>query len=212
LDISNPDDQLASLKAWWKQYGKSLIIGVIIGAALLSGLNYWRLYKTRTAEAASLLYEALLADGQQGKVDAVVATATKLMQEYDSTPYAGKAALLLARLRFDAKDIPGAKTNLEWAVKNATEVSVQHTARLRLGHILLEQGDADAVLALVEIKDNNGFASGYQELRGDALLAKGDRAGARAAYQAAIENLPRESPYAHFLSMKRDNLGVDSKP
>ena len=212
MDAYNSDDQLASLKNWWKQYGNALIAGVIIGLLLLAGGTYWKQYKTKRAENASQLYENLIADLQQGKPDAVSAAAAKLMQDYDATPYAGKAALLLARLRFDAKDIAGARTQLEWAMKNAVEVPVQHSARLRLARLLLDQGDKAGALTLVSIGDTNGFVSEYEETRGDVLLAQGDRDGARHAYQTAIEKLPRASSYLHALSMKRDNLGPEKAP
>jgi predicted negative regulator of RcsB-dependent stress response len=211
LDAYNPDDQLATLKNWWKQYGKALIAGVAIGALVLGGLNYWKLYKTRRAETASLLYDALLADAQQGKADNISTTAAKLVKDYAATPYAGKAALLLARQQFDAKDPAGARQQLEWTMKNATEPAVQHTARLRLGRLLLDQGDKDGALALTSVKDPQGFASAYDELKGDALLAKGDRDGARLAYQQALDHLPAGSSYGPTLAMKRDDLGPGPK-
>jgi len=211
LDAYNPDDQLATLKNWWKQYGKALIAGVAIGALVLGGLNYWKVYKTRRAETASLLYEALLADVQQGKADNISTTAGKLVKDYASTPYAGKAALLLARQQFDAKDPATARKQLEWAMKNATEPAVQHTARLRLGRLLLDQGDKDGALSLASAKNTQGFASEYDELRGDVLLAKGDRAAARAAYQAALDHLPQGSSFGPTLAMKRDDLGPEPK-
>ena len=212
MEAYNPDDQLASLKNWWKQYGTALIAGVIIGLLLLVGGTYWKQYKIKRAETASQIYENLLADLQQGKPDAVSAAAAKLMQDYDATPYAGKSALLQARLRFDAKDVAGARTQLEWAMKNAIEASVQHSARLRLARLLLDQGEAAAALALVNTKDTNGFISEYEEIRGDALLAEGDRDAARRAYQTAIEKLPRASSYLQALTMKRDNLGPEKAP
>ena len=212
METYTPDDQLTNLKTWWKQYGTALIAGVVIGGLLLGGGNYWKQYKTKRAEAASLLYESLLADLQQGKSETLTATATKLMQDYAATPYAGKAALLLARARFDARDMAGTRQHLEWAMHHATEVSVQHSARLRLGRLLLDQGDAEAALALVKIKETDGFVSEYEELKGDALLAKGDRQAARRAYQAALAALVRGSSYAQALSMKRDNLGPETAP
>lgn len=212
METYTPDDQLSNLKTWWKQYGTALIAGMVIGGLLLGGGNYWKQYKTKRAEAASLLYESLVADLQQGKPDTLTATATKLMQDYEATPYAGKAALLLARARFDAKDMAGTRQHLEWAMQNATEVSVQHSARLRLGRLLLDQGDAEAALALVKIKETDGFVSEYEELKGDALLAKGDRQAARRAYQAALAALARGSSYAQALGMKRDNLGAEPAP
>lgn len=212
MEAYNPDDQLANLKNWWKQYGKALIAGVVIGLLLLGGGNYWRQHKIKRAETASLLYESLLTDLQQGKSDAVSAAAEKLMRDYEATPYAGKSALLLARLRFDAKDMAGMRMHLEWAMKNAIEAPVQHSARLRLAHLLLDQGETAAALALVNIKDTHGFISEYEEIRGDVLLAQGDRAGARRAYQTAIEKLPRASSYLQALTLKRDNLGPEKAP
>lgn len=212
MDTYTPDDQLASLKAWWKQYGTALIAGVVIGGLLLGGGAYWKQYKNKRAEAASQLYERLLADLQQPKPETLTATATTLMQDYEATPYAGKAALLLARLRFDANDMPGTRQYLEWAIHNATESVVQHSARLRLGRLLLDQGDTEAAQALASIKETDGFSSEYEELKGDVWLAKGDRNAARRAYQAAIAALVRDSSYAQLLGMKRDNLGAEPQP
>jgi predicted negative regulator of RcsB-dependent stress response len=207
LEDFNPDDQLASLKAWWKQYGTALITGIVIGLVLLVGGNYWKQFKIKRAETASQIYENLLADLQQRKTDAASTAAAKLMQDYDATPYAGKSALLMARQRFDAQDISGTRGHLEWAMKNASETQVRHVARLRLARLLLDQGDAATALTLAEIKDRDGFLSEYEELRGDILLAQGDRDGARRAYQTAIEKLTRSSSYLQELTMKRDNLG-----
>jgi predicted negative regulator of RcsB-dependent stress response len=212
LEDYNPDDQLANLKNWWKQYGNALIAGIVLGLVLLIGGNYWKQYKIKRAEAASQLYENLLTDFQQGKSDAVRMAAVKLMQDYDATPYAGKSALLLARQRFDAKDIAGARKYLEWAMTNASEAQVQHSARLRLARLLLDQGEAASALALVNIKDTNGFKSEYEEIRGDVLLAQGDRDGARRAYQIAIDSITRSSSFLPVLTMKRDNLGPEKAP
>lgn len=212
MDTFNPDDQVARLKTWWKQYGKSLLAGVIIGLLLLAGLNYWKQTRNQRAESAALLYENLLSEVQQGKADAVLSGATKLMQDYSGTPYAGKAALLAARSRFDAGDLAGARQHLDWAIKHAEEPAVQHSARVRLGRLMLEKGETDAALSLIAIKDRGGFDSEYEELRGDLLLAKGDRDGARQAYRRALDKLPRSSTYAPLLTLKLENLGPEAKP
>lgn len=212
MDTFNDDDQAARLKVWWKQYGKSLITGAIIGLLLLGGLNYWKQYRQQRAEAASRLYDTLLNDIQQGKTDVVMSTAGQLMKDYSGTPYAGKAALYVARMRFDARDIPGARQHLEWAVRHASEPGVYHSARLRLGRLMLDQGETDAALKLIEGSGHDGFAAEYDELRGDLLLAKGDRDGARRAYRKALESLARGSTYEPILRMKIDNLGPEAKP
>lgn len=212
MDTYNSDDQVARIKAWWKQYGKSLIAGAIIGIVLLAGLNYWKQHRQHRAEEASRLYDGLLAEVQLGKSDAALAVADRLMQDFSATPYAGKAALFAARLRFDSQDLAGARRSLEWAVQNAREPAVYHSARLRLGRLMLDQGEPDAMLKLIAGNDRDGFASEYEELQGDALLAKGDRDGARHAYQKAIETLGRGTSYEKILRMKLDNLGPEARP
>jgi predicted negative regulator of RcsB-dependent stress response len=118
----------------------------------------------------------------------------------------------MARQRFDAKDIAGTRMHLEWAMNNASETQVRHSARLRLARLHLDQGEPAAALALADIKDTDGFASEYAEIRGDVLLAQGDRDGARRAYQTAIEKITRSSSYLQVLTMKRDNLGPEKAP
>lgn len=212
MEDFNPDDQLASLKAWWKQYGTALITGIVIGLVILVGGNYWKQYKIKRAEIASQVYENLLADMRQGKYEAASAAAATLMQDYDATPYAGKSALLMARQRFDANDIGGTRTHLEWAMKNASETHVRHVARLRLARLQLDQGEIETALKLIDIKDRDGFISEYEELRGDLLLSHGDVNGARHAYLTAIGNMTRSSSYLQALTMKRDNLGPVKTP
>jgi len=211
MDTFNSDDQLAALKAWWKQYGVALIAGVMLGVVVLVGIKYWREHRMQKAETASQLYELLVQNYQTGKPEDVVLASRQLIEGFESTPYAGKAALLLARNRFDAGDLPGARQQLEWAMKNARESAVQHSARLRLARLQMDQGDAEGALATIKVRDTEGFTSEYEEIKGDLLLAKGDRDGARRAYQAALDSLPRNSGYGRLLSMKRDNLGPEGR-
>lgn len=207
----DPQEELERVKAWWKTYGTAVITGVIFGIVLLVGINYWRSYKAQQADAASALYEQVVRSAEQKNAEQARAAGKTLMEEYASTPYAGKAALFLAKIDFDAGDIAGARSQLQWAVDHAKEEAVRHTARLRLGRIALSQNEADAALKLVDVKDTNGFESEYQELRGDALVMLGKASEARAAYTAARAALPQNSPYARVLDMKLDDLGPEKK-
>ena len=58
-------------------------------------------------------------------------------------------------------------------------------ARLRLARVQLAQGKADDALKTLDAAKPGAFAARYAEVRGDALLAKGDRAGALKAYREA---------------------------
>ena len=60
----------------------------------------------------------------------------------------------------------------------ATDPRLALTARLRLARVQVDQNQADAALATLAGPEAGAFAPRFAEVRGDALLAKGDRAGA----------------------------------
>lgn len=200
-------EDLEKLKAWWKNYGGALILGVVLGLGLLFGNKYWNQYQETRREAASNLYVEMLQQARESNTDAARTSATRLTQDYASTPYAGMAALMLARLSFDAGDAAGTRTHLQWAVDNARDPAVQHTARLRLGRVLLDAREHDAALAAAQIRNQEGFESEYAELRGDIYVAQGKAAEAREAYAAALKQIPAEASHRRAVQMKLDELG-----
>lgn len=200
-------EELEKLKAWWKNYGGALILGVVLGLGLLFGNKYWNQYQETRREAASDLYADMLQQAREAKIDAARASAMRLTQDYASTPYAGMAALMLARLSFDGGDTAAARTHLQWAVDNARDSAVAHTARLRLGRVLLDAREYDAALAHAQASNPAGFESEYAELRGDIYAAQGKVAEARDAYATALKQLSADAPHRRALQMKLDDIG-----
>jgi len=200
-------EQAEKLAAWWKQYGTSVIAGVAIGLALLFGYRYWTQQQESSRVEASALYEQMLA-ARKSKSEEAGATARKLMDNYAGTPYAGLAALQLARIQYEAGDRAAARTTLEWALAHAGDATA-HAARLRLARLRLEAGELDAVQALIDVKRMDGFEAEYQELRGDLLRARNQPAEAREAYREAIRRTPPDSGYLRILTMKLDDLGPE---
>lgn len=205
------NEELEQLKAWWKEYGNYIFYGIILGAAVIIGTNYWQQHKGQQAEAASVLYEQMVAAAQERKGEVAREAGTKLLQDFPSTPYAGRAALFLAKASFEAGDKASARSQLQWAMDNAPEEATRHVARLRLGRLLLDQGETDAAFALTRVDAMAGFTSEYEELRGDILARQGRNDEARAAYRAALQALPADSRYARALSMKLDDLGPEPR-
>ncbi len=208
--MSTPYDEqeeLEKLKRWWKTYGNALLLGIALGLAILFGNKYWTDYRQQQAEAASALYDELLVQADKKSYEDARASGTRLMDEYDSTPYAGLAALVLARISYEAQQVEEARRHLQWAVDRARDEGVRHVARLRLARLLAAAGEIDKALALGEVKDVAGFEAKYAELRGDLLAAKGDEAGARSAYGQALARIGEAAPYRAVLQMKLDSLG-----
>jgi predicted negative regulator of RcsB-dependent stress response len=199
-------EEIEKLQTWWKTYGGALLLGVLLGVALLFGNKYWTQYKEQQRVDASELYAQMLQQVQESKADAARSGGEKLIADYARTPYAGMAALLLARLSFEANDVPAARKRLEWAVANATDPAIAHAARLRLGRVHLAAGEYAAALALVQ-KNAAGFEAEYLELKGDAYLGLGKTDEARAAYGDAVKQSPAESASRRVLEMKLEDSG-----
>lgn len=198
-------EEIEKLKAWWKNYGGALLLGVLLGLGLLFGNKYWTRYQEKQRVAASALYTQMLQEVQQSKPKAARAEGTKLINDYARTPYAGMAALMMARLSFEANDRAGARQQLKWAIDHATDQAVVQTARLRLGQLLIADGDYKGALALVQT-DAPGFEAEYLELKGDAYAGLGKAKEARAAYDEALRSLGPNAPARALVEMKRDNV------
>jgi predicted negative regulator of RcsB-dependent stress response len=203
----NPEEEIEKLRKFWNEYGNSLVAGVIIGLAGLFGFKYWQTTTAEKAAAASSIYTELMGAVTQNQASAARESANKLIADFGKTPYAGKAALILARVDLEAGDRESAEKNLRFAMDHAREEGVQHAARLRLARILVDREDLDGAMKLSDHKDKGGFTAEYAELKGDILLARGDRDAARTAYQEAVKETKPQSAYLPYLTMKLNDLG-----
>jgi predicted negative regulator of RcsB-dependent stress response len=211
LSAYTDQEELDKLKAWWKEYGTALVIGVAIGVALLFGGKYWQSYQERQQQEASALYERMLQSQRGNDVASLRDAGRKLVQDYPRTPYAALAALSLARAAMEAGDIAGARSELESALKLGSGTAVEHVARLRLGRLLLDAREAEKVLALIPGKAVAGYQADYLELKGDALAALGRREEAAAAFQEASK-YPRQGRTAATLTLKLDEFSASNAP
>lgn len=194
------EEQSERLKAWWKENGTAVIAGVVVGIAVIGGVNYWRVYKADQAEAASALYAEMLESGPA----AGDGPGRQLIDDYSSTPYAGKAALLMAQAEIDNGAFDVARGHLEWARDNAADPADRRLATLRLARVALHTGELETADTLLGGMDSGGYGSMYHELLGDLAMAREQPAQAREAYETALANLPETSGFADMLNMKLD--------
>jgi predicted negative regulator of RcsB-dependent stress response len=200
-------EQIAALKAWWKDYGNLVIAGAAACAFSVAGWQGWRYYQSSQAKAAATLYEQLDQAERAGDHKKVRDIAAEITGQYASTAYGAFAALSAARASFDTGDLAAAKSQLQWVVDNAKEDEIRDVARLRLAGVLLDEKKLEEALALVEVKPVESMTGLYADLKGDILLAQGKRAEARSAYQLALDRSEAGSPYRATLQLKLDALG-----
>lgn len=207
-------EQLESIKAWWRQYG-NLISGVVLAVALgFAGFQGWNWYQRQQSAQASALFASLQQAENLRDTQRVQAAAGELLEKFPRTRYAEMGAMVSARLAFEDGDAKTARARLQWVVDNASD-EMRDLARLRLAAVLLDEKAFDEALAALGTPEQKQFAARFGELRGDVLLAQGKRAEARTAYQQAVDALPDQSDqaaaaYRQLLAQKRDALGAGS--
>ena len=211
MEFETEEQQLEALKKWWKENASMVILGVALALAAISGWRFYVEYNQRHAEAASLIYEVVLADASSGQNLAEQQTRVNdLMAEYADTPYASLAALALAKQQLFSGELLKARQQLEWVVNHSSQVELQNIARLRLIRVLFASNEFDQALAIANIEYPESFTAMYEELKGDLYLAQGKKEQARAAYDKAM--LHSASKPSGLLKLKRDELGQSDKP
>lgn len=200
-------EQLAALKAWWKQYGALCLIGFALVLAAIAAYQGWLWYRDREATEAAGVYSDLLKQADAGERRKTLELAKALAQDHAKSGYAPIGALVAARVSFEAGDLMSAKEQLQWVVDRARDEDMKSLARYRLAGLLLDEKKYDEALKLLEAKPEDPVIALIADLRGDVLLAKGAGAEARAAYQLALEKADAKSPYRNLIQIKIDSLG-----
>ena len=200
-------DQIDDLKAWWTRYGGTVIVALVLGCLVIAGIQGWRWYAGKRAEDASVLYSAVSEAARTKDTAKAKDAIAEVTDRYAGTAYAPRAALLYAKMLYDAGDRNGAKAQYAWVVDHASEDEVKAIARYRLAQVQFDDKQYDAALATLDAKHPASFDGMFADLRGDALAAAGRVADARSAYESALAKLDAKSPYRNFVQVKLDALG-----
>jgi predicted negative regulator of RcsB-dependent stress response len=179
-------EQLAALKAWWKEHGNGVSLAAILVAGAIAAWWYWGMYQRSQGAQAAALYETLQKAARSNDVKAVRDTSGSILESYPRSAYAPLAALVSAKALFQAGDLKSARAQLQWAVEHAKSDEVRSIATLRLASVLLDDKDPDAALKALEAKPHPGFEALFAAQRGDVLSMQQKRDEARAAYKAAL--------------------------
>ena len=199
-------EQLAELKAWWKEHGGTVILGATLALAAFGAWNGWMWYQRSQAAQAAVLYDTLQKAARANDLKAIRDTAGAILENFPRTAYAPLAALVSAKVQFQAGDLKTARAQLEWVVEHARNDQIRSIATLRLASVLLDDKEPEAALKVLEANPHPGFEALYAMQRGDILASQKKRSEARAAYQAALEKA-QPGAVRETLRLKLDALG-----
>lgn len=215
-EMRTEEEQVQALKDWWKENGKSLLLGIAAALAIVVGWKAWQQNQQRNAEHASAVYQNLVdavvnvvsGEGDEGALNTARHLGSQLKTDFEGEAYARFAAMLLARVAVEKGELDTALAELEWVLAHEPDESQAILAKVRKARILAAQGKASEGLALVNSLNSPSFAAQISEAKGDLHLANGDRESARKAYEAAASESGQQRP---LLQMKLDDLAVEDK-
>ena len=212
-DYLTERDQWEALKRWLRENGAWMVAGVIIGVGALFAYRWWEERAIERAHTAQARYtEVLSALGRNDRTRAAELT-DELQRDFASMPYTDQAQLVLARSHVESLEFDAAIQRLRKVMEESKDQQLRLIARERIARVQLAQDRPDEALATLAAADSPGaFAPRYAELRGDALLRKGDTTGAIAAYQEALASKEPGVVDMGQLQLKLNDLGAVETP
>ena len=204
------EEQVQAIKDWWKENARAVVLGLVIGVAIIAGYRYWSANQSSQAAAASDVYVQIVLAQQAGDTQKTEGLMATLQKEYAGTTYSTLASLVVATDAVNANDNAKAATLLRWAMEHSASDELEHIARNRLARVLLSMQKNDEALALVKDVKAEGFDSMYAEVRGDIYLAMNDTESARTQYRNAMDKSTAGDQRAKLIQMKLDNLAAQN--
>ncbi len=210
LDLEE-QEQLDQLKHFWKQYGNLITWALILVLGAFAGWNLYQRWQQSQASQAAALYdevERMAKAGDVAKLDRVMAD---MKDKFPGTTYAQQAALMSAKVYFEAGKIEQAKASLSWVAEKSSDEGYQAIARLRLAAVLMEAKAYDEAFKQLNGAFPAEFSALVADRKGDIFSLQGKKAEARAEYEKAYKTFGDRAEYRRLVEVKLNALGVNPR-
>lgn len=185
------DEYLSETERWeWvkeqvRANGPAVILAVGVALAGFAGWRWWQSHLDSSRLEAGSAYIQMAQALERGDRTQALVLLGQLERDHAGSPYTDQGKLLAARVYVDGGELDKAAGELETVVTHSRDSELAVVARLRLARVQIAQGHADTALATLGSADGGAFASRFQEVRGDAYYAKGDKPRALSEYRGA---------------------------
>ncbi|CAI9398077.1 TPA: YfgM family protein [Citrobacter amalonaticus] len=201
----NENDQVDAIKRFFAENGKALAVGVILGVGALVGWRYWNSHQTESARSTSLSYQTVVSSLSAGKAEDL--SAAEKFAADNKNAYGALASMELAQQFVDQNQLEKAAAQLQQGLAATSDENLNAVITLRLARVQVQLKQADTALKTLDSVKGEGWAAIVADLRGEALLSKGDKQGARSAWEAGVKS--NASPaLSEMMQMKINNLSI----
>jgi len=210
VEVYDAHEQGEVVKKWLTENGSAIVMGLVIAFGGLFGFKQWQSWQVSNRQQASVEFEVMGDLLGSGQLDAAMANFQNLQDEYPKSPYTSMAALQFARARVESNQPDLATGLLEYVMENGYPKAMAVVARERLARVLLDQGEADRAMTVLEgAGEITGFEARYAEVRGDIHFDQGRMDDATVSYLEALEMLEDGTGDRGRLQMKLEALGAE---
>jgi predicted negative regulator of RcsB-dependent stress response len=205
------DEQLEVVKRTFIEYAPWIIGGVVLGVGGWWGIQHYRSQQNEHALQAAAQFTQMTIAMQLNDRTQSRKIADGIIKDFKGSPYADQAQLSLARMDVEEGVDGNAIAPLTEVMTNSKDGELKQIARLRLARVLIDQGKPDDAIKTLDGGTPGSFAASYAEVRGDALYAKKDTAGAVAAYTTALSAAGKGGADASLIELKLADLASNTK-
>jgi predicted negative regulator of RcsB-dependent stress response len=205
--VDTEQEELEALQKWWKENGRTVVVGLVLGLGGVFGWTAWQSRVEATAERVSVDYQSMVEMAASDDHSEALLRADQIVRDQPDSEYAALAGLLGAKSAFAIGRTDDANRLLGWVAENASRAELRDVARIRSARLLLDQGESDAALTMLARTSTSAFAATVEELRGDILIDNRQSEAAAKAYETALSSDSMTSGSRARLQMKLDDLG-----
>ena len=110
------EEQVEAIKKWWKENGRSVVGGLVLGFAVIGGWQGWQGYQRSQGENASLVFDSMRQAVLTKNFDKALEDGKRLIGEYGGSAYASLAAMELAKLAYQRgeKSVARTRSSKSW--------------------------------------------------------------------------------------------------
>lgn len=204
MDIFEADAQQKEeeFRNWWHENWKSIIGGIVVALVFITAFWVYRDYRheqrqIKVSDFYTTVFEADISSAEVQKRIATYATE-------NSNVLGQLAAIKIARQEIEADKLQDAFKVLKDSLNKGDDI-LDNIVRLRAARLAIELRQFDEAQSLLSDVDDETFAKAVAEIKGDVLLANGDKKGAIVEYKRALD-LSTDKNQARVLQMKHDAL------
>jgi predicted negative regulator of RcsB-dependent stress response len=207
LDLQE-QEQLDTLKQFWKRHGNLITWLLVAALAVYAGFNGWRYWQRDQAAKAGSMFTELERAASAGDATKTGRVFADIKERHPRTVYAAQAGLLAAKVHADKAQPDAARDALKWVAESAVDEDYRSLAQLRLAGLWMDAKKPEDALKALEGVKSPSFAALAADRRGDVLLSQGKREEAKAALQLAYKGLNERMDYRQIVAAKLTALGA----